>query len=209
MITINLLPAEYRRRSRTPVKLMVGFTSAVTVNSLGIAWLAWLFFGVVAEVDSEKSVLQLELDGLRPQVTYHKALDTERSRFRQRETALATITDSRVSWTRKVDELIDVVNRGGEGARHFVWMDDLTVDQRADPRRNSFGSLRAAGHSGSDNFAQVANFLEDLENSPFVQDFTPPAPPEGTQTLIDEELVPSVVWAFPLSLELKSPEDRQ
>ncbi len=209
MITINLLPGEYRRHTRTPVKLMIGFTSAVTVNSLGVAWLAWLYFGAVAEVESEKSVLQLELDGLRPQVQYHKALDGERQKFHARETALATITKSRVSWTRKVDELIDVVNRGGEGARHFVWMDDLTVDQRVDARTGTHGTLRASGHSGSDNFAQVANFLEDLENSPFVQDFTPPAPPEGTQTLVDKELVPSVVWAFPLSLELKSPEDRQ
>ena len=33
-------------------------------------------------------------------------------------------------------------------------------------------------------------------------------PPEGTQTLIDETLVPPVAWAFPLSLSLKGPEER-
>ena len=122
---------------------------------------------------------------------------------------LAEITKSRVCWTRKIDELIDVVNQGGEGQRHFVWLDDLIVDQKNDSRQNSFGSVRASGHSGSDNFAQVANFLEDLETSPFVRDFFPPAPPEGTQTVVDTELIPSEVWAFPLALNLKGPEERQ
>ena len=34
------------------------------------------------------------------------------------------------------------------------------------------------------------------------------APPEGSQTLKDETLVPSVAWAFPLSLTMKSTDDR-
>jgi hypothetical protein len=41
-----------------------------------------------------------------------------------------------------------------------------------------------------------------------MSDFQPPAPPEGTQTLEDKTLVPPVVWAFPLSLSLKSPDER-
>jgi hypothetical protein len=114
-----------------------------------------------------------------------------------------------VSWTRKLDELIDVVNNGGEGERHFVWLNDVIVDQKPDPRVGSAGTLRASGHSGSDNFAQVANFLEDLETSPFVKDFSRPAPPEGTQTIVDEDLVPSEVWSFPLALYLKKAEERQ
>jgi hypothetical protein len=90
----------------------------------------------------------------------------------------------------------------------MIWFDDLQVAQTSDPKAKTAGSVRANGHSGSDKFAQVANFLEDVEASSFVQDFLPPAPPEGTQTLVDETLVPSVAWAFPLSLTLKSPEER-
>ncbi|HVS10553.1 MAG TPA: hypothetical protein VMS76_11830, partial [Planctomycetota bacterium] len=73
----------------------------------------------------------------------------------------------------------------------------------------SGGSVRASGHSGSENWAQVANFLEDVERSPFIEDFHPPAPPEGTQTVVDKDLIPPVVWAFPLSLSLKLPEERK
>jgi hypothetical protein len=209
MIRINLLPDEYRKKNRTPIKMMLGVSAAVTVNSIAIAWYAWLAMGVAAEIDSEKTGLHTELDGLVPQVNYHRALEGEQTRFAAREKTLGSITASRINWTRKVDELITVVNSGGEGQRHFVWLDDLNVQQTSDPRARNAGSVKASGHSGSDNFAQVANFLEDLERSPFIEDFLPPAPPEGTQTLVDKDLIPSVVWAFPLSLDLKNPEERQ
>ncbi|MEO6708352.1 MAG: hypothetical protein ABI054_14440 [Planctomycetota bacterium] len=208
MIRINLLPEEYRRKSRTPFKLMLTVAGVVGVNAGLFAWWGFLAFGIQAEIESERAVLQTEADGLTPQVNFHHGLESERLRFATRESALAAITKSRIGWTRKVDELVDVINDGGEGRRHFVWLDDLTISQRIDQRTKSAGTVKAAGHSGSGDFGQVANFLEDLERSPFIQDFDAPAPPEGTQTLIDKELVPAVVWAFPVSLQLKLKEDQ-
>jgi Tfp pilus assembly protein PilN len=209
MIKINLLPDEYRRKNRTPLKLMLAVSAGVAANSVLLSWYAWLAFGVAAEIESERAVLQTELDGLNPQVTYHKSLEGEQKRYAAREKTLGAITASRINWTRKVDELITIINSGGEGERHFVWLDDLTVMQTTSARANTAGSFKASGHSGSDNFAQVANFLEDLERSSFIEDFLPPAPPEGTQTLVDNDLIPPVVWAFPLALDLKTPEERQ
>ena len=207
MIRINLLPEEYRRKSRTPIKLMLTVAGVVTVNAGLLSWWGFLAFGIQAEIESERAVLQTESDGLTPQVNYHKSLEGERLRFASRESALAAITKSRIGWTRKIDELIDVVNDGGEGRRHFVWLDDLVVSQRPDARAKSAGTVKANGHSGSDDFAQVANFLDDIERSPFIQDFNPPAPPEGSQSLEDKLLVPAVVWAFPVSLSIKSKEE--
>ena len=206
MIRINLLPEEYRAAKRTSLKLMLALSAAVAANGVLIAWYSWLSFGVAAEIDNERAVLQTEVDGLQPQVDYHKALDGEQKRFAGRETTLAGITKSRISWTRKLDELITVINSGGEGQRHFVWFDDVSVGQSTDPRAKNAGTFKAAGHSGSDNFAQVANFLDDVEHSTFISDFMPPSPPEGTQTVVDKELIPPVVWNFPLSLVLKSTE---
>jgi Tfp pilus assembly protein PilN len=205
MIRINLLPEEYRRQKRTSFGLLLAITGAVALNGLLVAWYAWLAFGVQAEIESERAVLQTELDGLQPQVEYHKSLDGEQKRFAGRETTLAGITKSRISWTRKLDELCNVVNAGGDGKRHFVWFDDLGVTQSLDPRAKTAGTFKAAGHSGSEKFEQVANFLDDLEHSPFIQDFERLAPPEGSQSQVDEELIPPVVWAFPLSLTLKGP----
>lgn len=209
MIHINLLPEEYRRRARTPIKVTLAMAGVIAVNALLLVWFAWLALGVMAEINSERQVLQTELDGLTPQVAYHKSLETERKSFAAREETLAGITGSRINWTRKVDELVTVINSGGGGERHYVWLDDMNVVQNADVRNRSAGSLRAAGHSGSDDFAQVANFLEDLERSPFIEEFQQPAPPAGSQSSKDTELIPAVVWSFPLHIEMKTLEQRQ
>lgn len=205
MIRINLLPEEFRRQKRSSIGVLLAITGAVAVNGVLGAWYGWLAFGVAAEIESERAVLQIELDGLKPQVDYHKSLDAEQKQFASRETTLAGITKSRVSWTRKLDELVSVANNGGEGQRHFVWFDDLSVQHTLDGRSKTPGSLKASGFSGSENFAQVANFLEDIERSQFVEDFEKPAAPEGSQSKIDKELIPSIVWAFPLQLTLKAP----
>ncbi len=208
MIRINLLPEEFRKKARTPVKLVLALVAVVTVNAGMATWWAWQRIGIQSEIDSEAASLQTEMDGLNPQVTYHQSLESEAKQYKSREDTLASITTSRVSWTKKLDELIDVMNRGQNGARHLVWLDDLQVTQTSDPKAKVPGTVRAAGHSGSDKFAQVANFLEDLENSTFIADFQPPAPPEGSQTNVDETLMPPVAWSFPLSLTLKSTEER-
>jgi Tfp pilus assembly protein PilN len=208
MIRINLLPDEYRKKARTPVKLVLALAAAVTVNAGLAAWWAWQKIGIQAEIESEAASLQTELDGLTPQVDYHKALESESKQYKVREETLAAITTSRISWTKKLDELVDVVNRGQNGQRHLVWFNDLTVAQSTDLKAKTPGTVKANGHSGSDKFAHVANFLEDLESSTFIADFQPPAPPEGSKTNVDETLMPSVAWSFPLSLTLKSAEER-
>lgn len=210
MIHINLLPEEYRRRARTPIKITMAVAGVIATNALLLVWFSWLALGVKAEIDSERQVLQTELDGLTPQVNFHKSLESERKSFAAREETLAEITGSRINWTRKVDELVTVINSGGGGERHYVWLNDLNVAQStADAKAKSAGSLRASGHSGSDKFDQIANFLEDIESSPFIEDFLPPAPPAGTQASEDKELIPAVVWSFPLQIEIKTLEQRK
>lgn len=210
MILINLLPDEYRQQQRTPVKLLVAVAVAVAINGSLAAWWAWTAFGEAAEVSSELAVLSDTMDSLRPQIDYHRSLETEHKQYQARETTLSTITGGRVSWTRKVDQLVDVIHKGGEGdTKYLVWLDDLSVSVSADVRRGSYGNLKASGHSGSGNFAQVANFLEDIERSPFSHGFNEPSPPEGSQSSVDKDLIPAEVWSFPLELTLLAPEERQ
>lgn len=209
MILIDLLPPEYRQKRRTPLKLMAGVAASVAVNASLVAWWSWTAFGVAAEVKSELSILEDTNQGLQPQVVFHQALEAESKVFQAREDMLATVTSKRISWTRKVDELIDVINVGGDGEKYLIWLDDLSVDTKENKRTNAFGTFKAAGKSGSDKFANVANFLEDVERSPFVEGFYPPSKPEGSVQARDEELIPSSVWNFTLELNLKAPEERK
>lgn len=208
MIHINLLPEEYRRASRVPIKFTVGVCVAVAVNCSLLAWWSWMAFGVKAEVNSALAVLTDTVESISPQIAYHDTLEKENAIYKTRESTLKQITGNRMSWTRKIDELIDVVNDGGDNEPYLIWFKDLSVTQNVNSTRGDFGGLTASGHSGNANFAHVANFLEDLEMSPFIHDFSSPAPPEGSQSNRDADLVPAENWSFPLDLNLLSPEER-
>jgi hypothetical protein len=209
MILINLLPQEHRAKQRTPVKYMLAVAGSVAVNSSLAAVLAWTAFGEAAEVKSQLQVLEDQAAGLRPQVEYHNSLESESKLFKSREETLSRITANRISWTRKVDELVDLVHKGGDGEKYLIWFSDLNVDQVENKRRKSFGEMTASGFSGSENFAHVANFLEDVELARFIDDFSKPAPPEGSQATKDDQLMPAEVWNFPLELTLRAPEERK
>ena len=207
MILINLLPDEYREKSKTPLKYMAAIAGSVAVNGTLLAFWAWTAFGVSAEVKSELTVLRDTKAGLEPQVNYHKELEAESKVFEAREQLLDRITSSRVNWTRKLDELIELVNRGGD-EKYLVWFKDLTAEATDGGRGNKFGRLKAEGHT-AESFSHVANFLEDVGESEFSDIFGPYHPPEGSASTTDEGLIPSKIWTFPLELDLKSPEERK
>ena len=143
-----------------------------------------------------------------PQVEFHHGLEAEHRQYQSRGNTLNEITSERISWTRKLDEIVDLIDRGSEASHYLVWLGNLQVSQVSDPKRDQYGNFRADGFSGSGNFANLANFLQDLEESSFANGFNSPAPPEGSQAKVDEELVPSEVWSFPVELSLKSPKER-
>ncbi|MEL6714041.1 MAG: hypothetical protein AAFU73_15320 [Planctomycetota bacterium] len=212
MITINLLPDDYRRRAKSPVGMIAAVAAAVFINASLIAYYGYLEFGVSANIETTRSVLQLDLDGLTPQVEYHKKLESEIQIRSAREQTLSEITRSRVLWTKTIDEVVDVVHAGREGIEHFIWFEDIDVRQQSGGRKGAgHGYLKASGHSGSEDFDQVSNFLEDIEDrelSSLWMLFDKPEPPQGQMNGRDEELIPSVNWSFPLTIQLLSPDER-
>jgi len=213
MIRINLLPDEYRKRTRMPAKRMAAIAAAVAINASLLAFWGQLHFAVANEIEGVYSGHQLDMDGLKPQVDYHDALATEIKLFSSREKTLSDITKNRVLWTRKMDQLIDVVNAGND-VDHFVWFDDANAQtQRARSGRatKSYGSFEAIGHSGSDKWDRMANFLDDVVDkdlTSFIDDFDTLNRPQGRKNDSDDGLIPAVNWVFPLKLTLRSPDER-
>ena len=208
MISINLLPQEYRQKRRTPLKLMLAVAASVAINGGLVAYWSWTAFGVAAEVESELALLQDEDSSLKPQVEYHRSLETESKTFQSREQMLQRITSLRVSWTQKVDQLLDVINGVGSSNEYLVWLDDLSVDMKENKRRGTYGTVKSSGFSGSEDFSNVANFFDDIVASRLMDDFGQPAPPQGTVSSEDTELIPSKFFSFPLEMALKDPKER-
>jgi len=213
MITINLLPDEYRRKARSPIGVIAAVAAAAFLNASLFAYYGYLEFGTSANIETTRSVLQLDLDGLKPQVVYHKTLEKEIQTRSAREKTLSEITRNRVLWTKTLDELLDVVHAGREGIEHFVWFEDIDVklESGGGSSRGGYGKLKAAGHSGSEDYDQVANFLEDIEDreiSDLWRIFGKPQAPQARINDADEDLIPSVNWSFPLTIDVLSPDER-
>jgi Tfp pilus assembly protein PilN len=205
MITINLLPDEFRKTRRSSFKAIAAVAAFVAIDTTLVAWWAWTAFGVQAEVQVLLNVAQSDLDTQKPQVEYYRALERESREFASREATLETITAQRISWTEKVDQLVDVVHRGGDGDKYLVWLDDLNVVQKVDTKAGTLGTLRADAHSGGPHIAHMANFLDDLAGSDFARGFLPPKAPQGRLTDREVEFIPAENWAFPLEFQIKAP----
>ncbi len=208
MILINLLPASHRQKQRAPLRFLAAVATSVAVNGTLVAFWAWTAFGVAAEVESELTVQTDTKASLAPQIAFHHDLEKESKLFESREETLKRVTEARVSWTAQVDYLVDLINRGGDGDKYLVWLDGLTVDMKENARSGSYGTMKAAAHSGTANITHVANFLEDIEASELRSNFNPPQPPTGTAVAKDEGLMPSEIWNFPLDMTLKDPKER-
>lgn len=207
MIRINLAPREVRGPARAPLARAVALSGLAALATGAGLWWVWLILVTVAGLEGELAALELERVGLAPRVALCSELTGELRALEAREKALGEIAAERVPWTAKLDQFVDTVADGEADGRYLVWFDDLQVTGRDSGRGP--GSLSASGQSGSEEWDQVARFLEDLsdlESTPFMEGFAPPAWPEGTQSSVDEELVPAVVWSFPLELEFEAQE---
>lgn len=212
MITINLLPEEYRTAQRTPMRVMVATVTAVAVNCVLVAYASWLFLATGSEVQTQLQFRQDEVASLRPAVQYFRKLETENRVFTARERTLSSITENRIGWTEKVDQLVDVISAGGDDD-YLVWLTDLTITQSDGKSggRNAkgAGNLTASGYSGSPDFGLVADFFEDLKESPFIGGFYAPERPEGELREGDPDLLPSEIFSFRLDLGIKDAEERK
>jgi len=213
MITINLLPEEYRAAQRTPMRVMVATVAAVAVNCVLLAYAGWLFLATGAEVRTQLQFRQDEVASLKPAVEYFRKLETENKLFSAREQTLSSITENRIGWTEKVDQLVDVISAGGDDDNYLVWLTDLTITQSdgGSGGRNAkgAGNLTASGYSGSPDFGLVADFFEDLKESPFIGGFYAPERPEGELREGDPDLLPSEIFSFRLDLGIKDAAERK
>jgi Tfp pilus assembly protein PilN len=208
VITINLLPAQYRRRQRTPIRVFGLTMFGVVVAASSLAYAAYARFGHLTAVRSERRSADEEMEGLRPAVQYYDALLAEKADAEKRVETIREIRSSRILWTRKLDELAEIINVASDAERYTAWFDELSIEQNTEAR-GSGGDVKAKGVSGSDNFAKVAAFYQELEGHGFFTDFSEINNPTGKRSERDETLDPPQVWEFPLELKLKKREPVQ
>lgn len=200
MVSINLLPEEFRRRERTPLRIFVASLAAAVVVAGFAGTLAWLHFGTLASLENTIARLEDDRVALEPLVKHHDALNGEISEHEKWRQTIREVRSSRIAWSPKLDQFMDLLTQAGDQGRYLIWFTDLTINQAES--RGTGGTFVAKGVSGSDDVAKVASFLGDLRRSEFISDFSAISPPEGKVTESAGDLLPKAVWEFPLTLAI-------
>jgi len=195
MIRVNLLPVELRAGNRVPAKVLASAFGAALAVSAAVGWLGVLWFGDLAAAENRLQLAAGNLASRAKKVTYVDELETNKKDYAGRVHAIMEIGKSRRVWSRFLDDVIDVVNNDGDTERHFAWFDSIVV--KNEPKKGATADLQCSLQGNEQD--RVANFHEDLKNSPFGKDVTRSDP--GWRKEEDPARVPPVSMRIPLRLQ--------
>ncbi|MEN8150066.1 MAG: hypothetical protein ABFS86_09595 [Planctomycetota bacterium] len=208
MIKVNLLPAEYRKVERTPILRFVTIVCGVVLSASAICAFLYVHFGHLVEVVSDRQKLEETLHTKKVTADESRALAQEAQEYKKRRETIEKIGQSRLLWSRKVDEISDIIHNKGDIERHLVWLTTMRtlaplVARKGMEGPSSPGGLYIKGYSGGSEIHRLSDFHLDTKNSEFFEDFSTIDNPEGELVEFSDDLIPRSAWTFDYNLRLK------
>jgi hypothetical protein len=209
MTRINLLPQDYRRKSATPMSVLLPTVGAITVVLLlGFGW-AWLHFAELAQVDGARAELEATLASKAPALAYVAALKEEHADFENRKSTIKEIASSRVLWTKKLDELFDIATNDDAGSQYLIWLSSLEVKPpppltgRNKTPAGEMLTMKGNCFAEKNPLQHYNLFHAALKHSDFFRDFASLDDPSGKAVEFDDGMKPKHAWAMDLTLTMK------
>lgn len=208
MIRVNLLPPEYRKADGPPIARVVALVSGAVVTASAFGVWCWVHFGVLAEAESLRAEKEEDLAQVRALADRSDALEREFQEYQRRRDTIEKIGSSRILWSRKLDELADLVHNKGDSKLYLVWLNSIRTNT---PRvSGSPVALTITGVSGGEEYARLSDFNKTIKDTKeFFEDFIKVDPPEGTQRRFDDGRFPAAGWEFNFTLDHKQPNWRE
>jgi hypothetical protein len=209
MIKVNLLPAEYRKVERTPILRFVTIVCGVVLSASAIGAFLFVHFGQLVTVVSEREKLRETYHTKKVEADKSRELLREADEYKKRRKTLEQIGESRLVWSRKVDELCDIIHNKGDTKRHLVWLNSLRTlaPERAGRKGKkgpvSPGGLHIRGYSGGSEIHRLSDFHLDVKKSEFFDDFLTIDNPEGEKVDFRDERIPRSAWTLDYTMRLK------
>lgn len=216
---INLLPNEHRKKEMTPLAVLVPILVAVTLIVASGAFWAWLHFGELAQVRSHHEELANINDSKQDSLRYAANLRGETSDYKKRSETIEKIAVSRILWTKKLDELCNVVADDQGGERYLVWLENLEVKKptnrgRKGAKKGEEVTMKGLCFSDKAPLQLFNNFHEALQQSAFYgRDFMSISNPAGKAVDAggsdEKPLKPSRGWTMDLAMVMNPREAKK
>jgi Tfp pilus assembly protein PilN len=209
MIRVNLLPQEYRKAEGTPLKQFFATVGAVVLGVAVAGFWTYLYFGKLGTAKDELRDLEAAVASQKAGLERVKALDARLKELKTQYGKIDEIAKNRVVWSRKLDELWEIVVNPKAANRYEVWLKGISC-QTAPPGSKGAvgGTVQFAGSSAGAPMYRLVDFHEDLSTSSFFKDFQKITPPYGSrEPLPGDDKEPKEGWTFDFQLSLMSLED--
>lgn len=207
MITVNLVPKDMGPKERTPIGQFAAIIAGVLLVVGSFAAFLYMEYGRLAEVESELSKVNAELEIVKPHQEYADKLESEKREFARRTETIQGIGVARVLWSKKLDEFWEVIHNKGDVESHNVWVN--SIDAKSPPKgkkkkRGGDGTFRISGLSAGEASKKLSNFHRDLMQSSFFKDFYHINDPAGSVVYFDDGKEPNAAWRYSFTMKMAS-----
>jgi len=210
VIAINLLPAEYRKAEATPVARFVAIIAGAVLLTTGLVAYGFVHY---SKLRGAREVLSATEDTFRNKKGLAEksvALQAEVQAYETRRKAIQDVAASRVLWSKKLDEILDIFHNRGDRTQYFVWLNGLKVSPSREAGRKgeptSGGTVSFSGYSEGADITKVTNLRNAIrKEKDFFEDFKAISPPVFDTARWDDGKEPSVAGKFAFDLTLKAP----
>lgn len=209
-IQINLLPAEFRKRERASLTSLLPYALVATILGGAGAFWGWVHYGQLAEVESRNDAARGMWVSKQIPLIYLASLRQEEDEYRARAETIHGIATSRVPWTRKLDQLADLVADDDGGDRFLVWLKEFRVKppQAAGRATEPVGDaveMEGLSFSESNALNRFNVFHEGLKQHDFFMgDFLSINNPAGEAITQDDGLTPAGAWTMKLNMQMRA-----
>lgn len=209
MIRVNLLPQEYRKAEATPLKQFFATVGAVVLAAVAAAAWGWVFFTRLSKAETELAQVESEIKGQKGALDLVTKLDSKVRDLKAQFKLIDEVAKNRVVWSRKLDELWEVVVNPKAPGRYEVWITSLGCSSTTTGAQAKVGGqVQFAGTSAGSQMNKMVDFHEDLTTGTFFADFGKCTPPYGNREVVGpDNRDPKEGWNFNFVLELKSLKD--
>jgi Tfp pilus assembly protein PilN len=207
MIRVNLLPPEYRKVDGPPVGRVVALVVGAFLVASALGGWGYVHFGMLAEAENQRVQLEEELAQLKQQAERSQLLLREFTEYQRRRDTIEKIGTSRILWSRKLDEMADIIHNKGDQKEYLVWL--AAVKTTTGRSAESPIGLQIQGLSGG-TLANLSEFNKRIKDTrEFFEDFTKVSPPAGQQKILDGKKYPNVAFDFSFEMDHKQPNWRE
>jgi len=208
MIKVNLLPPEYRKSDGPPIARVAALVVGAVVSASAFGFWCWMHFSVLAEAEAQRAEKEEQLAQVRAQAERSDALLREFQEYQRRRDTIEKIGSSRVLWSRKLDEMADLIHNKGDTKAFMVWLNAIRTTGARGPE--SPVGISISGVSGGAEYQKLSDFNRTIkETKEFFEDFVKVDPPEGTLRRFDDGRFPISGWEFSFTLDHKHPNWRE